>query len=172
MKKYLGLIVLVALLSSSFLAVRAAPDDQRNRKGGAVNDAQIGQLDKRLSERIIEQQELLAMVEKLLGMNFAQKVLSSPEADNILSGRNKAPVAPVAVAKTAPVPVASPPPPWWQSYRTQMVYLSGNDRYAVVNGKMFVVGQTLGNDVVVDKIEDDAVVLRHGTEHHTYFLKK
>jgi hypothetical protein len=127
-----------------------------------------------LSERIIEQQELLDMVEKLLGMNFAQKILNSAEASAILSGKAKPAAAPVpvAVAKVVPAKAAEPPPPWWLSYKPQMVYLSGNDRYAVVNGKMLTSGQSLGNDVVVDKIEDDAVVLRSGTEVHTYLLKK
>ena len=174
MKKYMGLIVLVALASTSFLAVRAAPDDRLGRKGAGANEAQIGQLDKKLSERIVEQQELLDIVERLLGMNFAQKILNSPEVNNILSGRAKpAPVpVPKPVAKAVPTKAVEPPPPWWLSYKPQMVYLSGSDRYVVVNGKMLKIGQTLGNDVVVDKIEGDAVVLRSGSEVHTYLLKK
>jgi hypothetical protein len=63
-------------------------------------------------------------------------------------------------------------PPWWLDYKTQMVYVSGNDRYAVVNGKMVLPGQALGQDVVVDLIAADQVVLRRGTEHHTYSVAK
>ncbi len=176
MKKYLGLIVLTALAGTTVLAVNATPSDKQARSSNTVSDAQISQLDKRLGERIVEQQELLAMVEKLLKMDYAQKVLQSPEMGNILSGRAKPPAqsaAPAAVkgvkTKAAAPP---PPPPWWLPYKPQMVYLSGEDRYVVVNGKMRMTGQTLGDDVVVDKIEDDLVVLRLGSEHHSFFLKK
>lgn len=175
MKKYIGLILLAALASATLLAAKAAPDDKQRAKGSAINESQISQLDKRLSERIAEQQQLLAMVEKILGINFTHKDTGAVELGNILSGQAKpppAPPAPTPIATVAPVKVAEPPPPWWQSYRPKMVYLSGNDRYAVVNGKMVTSGQTLGNDVVVDKIEDEAVVLRLGTESHTYPLKK
>ncbi|MFZ4480730.1 MAG: hypothetical protein ACOYNZ_12645 [Rhodoferax sp.] len=174
MKKYTGLMVLLALASSCLLAVKAAPDDKTGRKGGGANEAQIGQLDKRLSERIVEQQELLAMVEKLLGANFTQKVLGSADVPSTLSGQAKPAVAPapLAVTKAVPAKAVEPPPPWWLSYRPQMIYMSGNDHYVVVNGKMLTTGQTLGNEVMVDRISDDAVVLRQGTDIHTYQLRK
>lgn len=176
MKKYLGLIVLAALAGTAVLVVNAAPSDKQARSSNTVSDAQISQLDKRLGERVVEQQELLAMVEKLLRMDYAQKALQSPDNGNVLSGKAKPPAAPVApagatVAKAKAVE-PPPPPPWWLSYKPQMVYMSGNDHYAVVNGKMRMTGQSLGDDVVVDKIEDDLVVLRQGREHHTFFLKK
>lgn len=173
MKKYLGLIVLTALAGTAVLAVNAAPSDKQARSSNTVSDAQISQLDKRLGERVIEQQELLVMVEKLLRMDYVQKVLESPDGGNVLSGRVKPPAPPVAPAGAKAVKaVAPPPPPWWLSYTPQMVYVSNTERYAVVNGKMFMIGQTLGNDVLIDKIEDDLVVLRQGNEHHTFFLKK
>lgn len=175
MKKYLGLIVLAALAGTTVLAVNAAQGDKQTRSSNTVSDAQISQLDKRLGERVVEQQELLAMVEKLLRMDFAQKIMDSPDGSNILSGRAKPPAppaAPVGATVATAKAVAPPPPPWWQSYKPQMVYMSGDERYAVVNGKMRMTGQSLGDEVVVDKIEDDLVVLRQGSEHHTYFLKK
>jgi hypothetical protein len=42
----------------------------------------------------------------------------------------------------------------------------------VVNGKMVMSGQAVEKDVSVDRIDDDAVVLRLGTEQHTFSLKK
>ena len=172
MNKYTGLIVLTALAASSFLAVKAAPDERyQGRKAAGVSESQIGQLDKRLSERIVEQQDLLAMVEKLLGLDFQQKAQDRVQATNILSGQAKPPVQ-VVVAAAVKTTVKAVEAPWWLDYKPQMVYVSGTDRYAVVNGKMYMNSQTLGKDVVVDKIEDDAVVLRLGSEHHTYFLKK
>jgi hypothetical protein len=178
MKKYMGLIVLVALACTSLLAVKAAPDGKQlaGRKGAGASESQISQLDKRLNDRIIDQQALLAMVEKLLGQSSSQQPVVGPAADNVLSGQAK-PLAPPVVHHAAVVPVAVPPKPteplpWWQAYKPQMVYLSGNDRYAVVNGKMVMSGQTLEKDVSVDRIDDDAVVLRMGTDQHTYSLKK
>lgn len=180
MKKYMGLIILVALASSSLMAVKAAPDGKQptGRKGAGGNDSQISQLDKRLNERIVDQQALLSMVEKLLGQYSTQQPIATPAVDNVLSGQPKPSAAPQPVVQRAAIvpaavpPKPVPPPPWWQAYKPQMVYLSGNDRYAVVNGKMVMSGQTLEKDVLVDRIDDDAVVLRMGTEHHTYLLKK
>lgn len=169
MKKYTGLIVLASLAATSLLAVRAAPDDKQwSRKGTGVSESQIGQLDKRLSERITEQQELLAIVEKLLSKDFQQKIQEPVSVGNVLSGQVK-PVASLVVAKMT---VKAAEPPWWQDLKPQMVYLSGNDRYAVVNGKMYTHGQTLGKDIVLDSIEDDAVVFSLKGERHTYVLKK
>jgi len=172
MKKYTGLIVLTALAASSVLVVKAAPDERyQGRKATGISETQIGQLDKRLSERIVEQQELLAMVEKLLGRDLRQKTEERSLATNVLSGQAK-PSVPTVMAKAVIPVVKAAEAPWWQEYRPQMVYLSGGDRYAVVNGKMYLDGQSLGKDVVIDKIELDSVVLRQGREHHTYFLKK
>lgn len=172
MKKYTGLMVLTALVVTSFLAVKAAPDERyQGRKGGDASETQIAQLDKRLNERIGEQQELLAMVEKLLRSDFQQKTMERDQAANILSGQAKPP-APIAVVAAVRVPVKVIEAVWWEEYKPQMVYLSGNDRYAVVNGKMYMNQQTLGKDVFVDKIEDDSIVLRLGQQYHTYSLKK
>jgi hypothetical protein len=172
MKKYIGLIILVAMAASSFLAVKAAPDGQNSsRIGSGANDVQISQLDKRLNDRIVEQQELLQMVERLLGMNFQPKPQNTNQASGLLSGVAQ-PSVPNATAGKAKPAEKVIEPPWWLDYKPQMVYVSVSERYAVVNGKMYVTGQTLGSDVHLDKIEDDIVVLRQGTEHHTYFLKK
>lgn len=177
MKKYTGLIVLAALASTSLLAVKAAPDGKQllGSKGAGANDSQISQLDKRLNDRIVDQQALLAMVEKLLGQSSTQRPAAVAAIENVLSGQPKPPPPPVvqhaAVAPPA-LPKPAEPQPWWQAYKPQMVYLSGNDRYAVVNGKMVMSGQAVEKDVSVDRIDDDAVVLRLGTEQHTYSLKK
>ena len=172
-KKYTGLIVLAALAASSVLVVKAAPDEKyQGRKAAAgISETQIGQLDKRLSDRITEQQDLLSMVEKLLRRDFLQKTEDRAQATNVLSGQTK-PAEPAVVTPAAKATVKVVEAPWWLDYKPQMVYLSGADRYAVVNGKMYTNGQTMGKDVVVEKIEDDAVVLRLGSEKHTYFLKK
>jgi hypothetical protein len=180
MKKYMGLVVLVALTCTSLLAVKAAPDGTQpvGRKGAGANDSQISQLDKRLNERIVDQQALLAMVEKLLGQSPAQQSTPGAAVENVLSGQARPPAPPppvvqhTVVARATVPPKPAQPQPWWQAYKPQMVYLSGSDRYAVVNGKMATIGQTLEKDVSVERIEDDAVVLRLGLEHHTYLLKK
>lgn len=172
MKKHTGLIVLIALGATSCLSVKAVPDERyQGRNGGDASEAQISQLDKRLSERIVEQQDLLAMVEKLLSRDFQQKTQERDQAANILSGDAKPPVPSVAVVAIRPT-VKAVEAPWWSDYKPQMVYLAGNDRYAVVNGKMYLTGQTLGKEIFVDKIENDTVVLRLDREQHTYFLTK
>jgi len=172
MKKYTGLIVLTALVVTSFLAVKAAPDERyQGRKAGDANESQIAQLDKRLSERIVEQQDLLAMVEKLLRSDFHQKTPDRNQAVNSLSGTAKPPSPVVALAAVKPA-VKAVEAPWWEDYKPQMVYLSGSDRYAVVNGKLYTTQQTLGKDVFVDRIENDFIVLRLGQQHHIYSLKK
>jgi hypothetical protein len=168
MKKYTALVLLATLAGASAVAVKAAPGDGSLRNGAPVNEAQIGTLDKRLSERVAEQQELLRMVERMLKISFQEKL---GVERGLLSGTARPAAAPVApgVARAAS---AVAPPPWWLDYKAQMVYVSGNDRYAVVNGKMVLPGQALGQDVVVDGIAADQVVLRRGTEHHTYSLAK
>ena len=174
MKKYTGLIVLAALVSTSFLAVKAAPDDRRwDRKVTGGSESQIGQLDKTLSARIDEQQALLAMVEKLLKRDLQQSQQERPAEPNVLSGQAKPPaplVAPVTMVKK--VQDKAVEAPWWQEYKPQMVYLSGNDRYAVISGKMYLSGQPLGKGVVVASIEEDAVVLQYAGETHAFPLKK
>jgi hypothetical protein len=176
MKKYMGLILLAGLAAGVALAVKAAPDGrQAGRDGGTVGDAQIGQLDKRLSDRIVEQQELMTLVEKLLHLNFQQREMDRSTAANVLSGQAKPPAPPPPapqVAKKADTAAAPVAPPWWTDYKPQMVYGSSTERYAVVNGKMVRRGQTLGKDVMVDGIEEDSVVLRLGTETHSFSLKK
>ena len=172
MKKYTGLMVLTALGVTSFLAVKAAPDERnQGRKGGDTNETQISQLDKRLNDRIVEQQDLLAMVEKLLRSDFQQKTLARDQAANTLSGKAKPPL-PVIAAPAAKVTVKTVEAAWWEEYKLQMVYLSGADRYAVVNNKMYMTEQSLGKDVFVDRIQDDSIVLRLGQKYHTYSLKK
>ena len=174
MKKYTGLIVLATLVSTSFLAVKAAPDDRRwDRKATGGSESQIGQLDKALSARIDEQQELLSMVEKLLKKDLQQSQQERSAESNVLSGQAKPPaptVVPVATVKK--VQDKAVEPPWWQDYKPQMVYLSGNDRYAVINGKMYLSGQPLDKGVLVASIEADAVVLKYAGETHTYQLQK
>jgi hypothetical protein len=168
MKKYTALFLLAALAGASAVAVKAAPGDASAPRGVAVNEAQVGALDKRLAERVVEQQELLDMVQRMLAISFQQKL---GEERNVLSGSARpaaAAVAPVAARPVAPVVT----PPWWLDYKPQMVYLAGSDRYAVVNGKMVLPGQSLGQDVVVDRVAADQVVLRRGSEHHTYLLNR
>jgi hypothetical protein len=168
MKKYTALVLLAALAAASAVAVKAAPGDGSLRNGASVNEAQIGTLEKRLSQRVAEQQELLWMVERMLKISFQEKLAVER---GLLSGTARvaaAPVAPAGVRAAGPVVT----PPWWLDYKAQMVYVSGNDRYAVVNGKMVLPGQALGQDVVVDRIAADQVVLRRGAEHHTYSLAK
>lgn len=175
MNKYTSLIVLSALAATTTLAVKAAPSDANsNRQGTGAQETQIGQLDKRLSERIREQQELLGMVERLLGMNYASsEAESGRRSGGLLSGAPKPPappvIAPVVSKAVVPAPVLAP---WWTEYKLQMVYMSGQERYAVVNGKMLTLGQTVDKDVVLQRVEDDLVVLRQGRESHTYLLKK
>jgi hypothetical protein len=168
MKKYLGLAVLVALGCTTVLAVKAAPNEKQRQGSANLSEAQLGQLDKRLADRIAEQQELMAMVERLLNMNFQGKANERAKSANVLSGGARPPAAPILV-KGAP---KAPPPPWWSSYKPQMTYLSGNDRYAVINGKMVTGGQSLGDGVTVESIDDAAVSLRRAKELHTYQLKK
>ncbi len=169
MKKYMGLIVLVALGCTSLLAVKAAPNEkQKAGSTASLNEAQLGQLDKRLADRIAEQQELLAMVERLLNMDFQGKAGERGKAANVLSGVARPTPAPANI-KAEP---KAPPPPWWLAYKPQMTYLSGNDRYAVINAKLVATGQALGDGVVVDNIDDASVVLRRDREIHTYLLKK
>ena len=168
MKKYTALILLAALAGASAVAVKAAPDEGSLRHGGQVDGAQIGALDKRLSERVAEQQELLWMVERMLSISFQER---SAVERGLLSGAARPavmPVAPTVVRAAVPPAVA----PWWQDYKAQMVYVSGNDRYAVVNGKMVLPGQALAPDIVVDRIGADQVVLRRGAEQHVIVLAK
>lgn len=174
MKKYLGLILLTALASSSVLAVKLSPDARQSGRNLSDSEVQIAQLDKRLSERTAEQMELLELAQKLLGMNFQQKTQDQAAAANVLSGQGKPPsvvAKPVAVATSKAV---APPveQPWWQVYKPQMTYMSGKDRFAVINNKMYTLGQELIKGTVVEAIEDDAVVLRMGSESHTFALKK
>lgn len=172
MNKYKGLVVLAALAGACAVAVEAAPGEPAgNHRNAGTGEAQIGQLGKRLAERVAEQQELLDLAERLLGIGQPKRGADGTGRGGVLSGQPR-PAAPAPEpVKVERAPVATPAP-WWQGYRPQMVYLSGNDRYAVVNGRMLLRGQTLEKDVVVEGIEDDAVVLRRGKELHTYFLKK
>jgi hypothetical protein len=172
-KKYTGLIVLSALVSTSFLAVKAAPDERGwDRKVAGGSESQIGQLDKALSVRIDEQNELLSLVEKLLKRDFQQSQQERSSAANVLSGQAK-PTAPKVIrVPQAKVINKAVEPPWWQEYKPQMVYLSGNDRYAVISGKMYLTGQILSKGVLISSIEEDSVVLRFGGETHSYPLKK
>lgn len=173
MKKYTGLIVLAALVSTSFLAVKAAPDERNwDRKGTGGSDSQLGQLDKVLSARIDEQKELLLMVEKLLKRASQQVQQERVAEPNVLSGQAKPPVPAIVPVASAKMQNKAVDIPWWQEYKPQMVYLAGNDRYAVISGKMYLSGQSLGKGVVVASIEEDAVVLQYASERHTYALKK
>jgi hypothetical protein len=168
MKKFLGLTVLVALACTTVLAVKAAPNEKKPGNPANLSEAQLSQLDKRLADRIAEQQELMTMVERMLNMNFQGKANERAKSANVLSGGARPAAAPILVKGAA----KPPPPPWWQSFRPQMTYLSGNDRSAVINGKMVVSGQNLGDGVVVESIDDAAVSLRRAKELHTYQLKK
>jgi hypothetical protein len=168
MKKYMGLVVLVALGCTTLIAVKAAPNEKKSGNNATLSEAQLSQLDKRLADRIAEQQELMAMVERMLNMNFQGKAGERAKSANVLSGGARQPVAPILVKGAA----KPPPPPWWAGYKPQMTYLSGSDRYAVVNGKMVVGGQSLGDGVTVESIDDSAVSLRRAKDLHTYQLKK
>jgi hypothetical protein len=170
MKKYRALVLVAALAGASAVAVRAAPGDARIPSGVPVNEVQIGTLDKRLSERVAEQQELLGMVQRMLTISFQEKL---GVERGLLSGtaRPAAPPVAVAVVHAAAAPLVAPPP-WWLDYKAQMIYVSGNDRYAVVNGRMVLPGQALDPQVVVERIGADRVVLRRGAEQHTYLLAK
>ena len=175
MKKYTGLMVLAALMLTSFLAVKAAPNDRRSgRMPGDFSDAQIAQLDKRLNERVVEQQELLTMLEKMLHIDFQHEAPNRERMGSILSGQAKPPVlaARAVAVLAAPVPGKVTQAPWWEQYKPQMVYVSGSDRYAVVNNKMYTHNQSIGKEVFVDRIDDDSIVLRLGEQVHTYPLKK
>ena len=174
MKKYTSLIALAALVGTSALAVKAAPNNSADNTRSGADSAQIGQLDKRLSERIAEQQELMGLVERLLHISYPARIGEGDarHGGGALSGQPKPPAPPTPAPAAAKVAPPAPQAPWWQDYQAQMVYLSGNDRYAVVNGKMLTVGQTLDNSVVVERIEADLVALRQGKEVHTFLLKK
>lgn len=169
MKKYFGLMLLVALAGSSLFGFKAvAGDTERFRPQGGVGDADLRTLDQRLASRIDEQKELLGIIEKLLGMDFKQQMAQRPPATSAMAGTLAPPARPAAVA-AAPVKPAAPL--WWSRYRPSMAYVSGADSYAVLNGKLVTLGQTLDGDVQLERVDSDAVVLRHGRESHTFVLK-
>lgn len=172
MKKYLGVYVLGALLCASVVAVASAPRDS----AGALSSSRLGveqlsQLDARLNQKIAEQQELMRIVERLLQISATQNQAAASVSPTPLSGTPRLP----AVVRAAPAPAAVVPPvapPWWVSYKLQLVYWSGDSAEAVINGKMYRKGQALGNEVWVENIESGSVVLARGSERHTYWLNK
>ena len=171
MKKYSGLGLLLALMLSSLVAYKAsAGSAEAGLTRADLTDGQLRVLDQRLDARIDEQKQLMALIQKLVEMDYQDKAAQRP-AGAALSGPPKAAAAPVrAVAKKpAPPPVAAP---WWQSFKINMAYTSGNDSYAVVNGKLVGHGQPVGANVVLESVSQDAVVLRQGEDVHTYPLKK
>lgn len=166
--KYTGLVLLATLATSTTMAVKATPWGADAKPLDDRIDVQVAQLDKRLQERIEQQTELLNLVERLLKADSRIQGNIS-EAPSTLAGA--APM-PVQTVKTTP---ASPPPataPWWTQYQPKMVYVSPTTRYTVINGQMFNAGQSPGEGVLVDVIDQDTVVLRRGAERHTYLLEK
>lgn len=171
MKKYFGLMLLVALTGSSLFGFKAvAGDTERFRPQAGVGDADLRTLDQRLASRIDEQKELLGVIEKLLGMDFKQQMAQRPPATSAMAG-TLAPPAPPRPAAVVAAAVKPAEPAWWSRYRPSMAYVSGADSYAVLNGKLVTLGQTLDGDVLLERVGSDEVVLRHGRESHVFVLK-
>lgn len=166
MKKYGGLLLLGALAGSVLFTFKASAGDAGTRAGQAgIGAAGLSVLEQRLASRMDEQKELLAIAQRLLGVEFQQGERAVPALSGTLKPQLPPP-QPAAVATTAK-PAA---PPWWSGYRVSMAYLSGGDSYAVINGKLAAPGQALQGTVQVERIEQDAVVLRNGGETHAFSL--
>jgi hypothetical protein len=175
MKKYLGLYLLGISLCASVVAVAAVPKDSLGARAEARLGAdQIGQLDGKLNEKIAEQQELLRIVQRLLQISAIQNSAAMPATASPLSGKPGLPEGPArAVASAIPAPPAAVvAPPWWNSFKLQLVYWSGGSAEAVINGKMYRKGQTIDDGVWVESIESGSVVLARERERHTYWLSR
>lgn len=166
--KYASLLALVALLGGGVAASRAVPNEPSAQQS-ANTQAQVAQLEKRLTDRIAEQEELMTIVGRLLEITVRQRTDEDAKKAQALSGTLKPASLPAAKPARTPAP---PPPPWWTDLNPQMVYMGGDDRYAVVNGKMVRPGESVGNGTTVQAVEGDSVVFRHGSETHTLYLKK
>jgi hypothetical protein len=168
----IGLLLVAAMVATTVFAYTQNPWVPEASGRRAAPEVQVAQLDARLVERIQQQTELLDLVDRLLKADARSRLdlqgTEAPLLGSLPSPRSTAPV-PAPVQEPAKPAAESP---WWNRYQPQMVYVTPTERYAVINGQMRNVGQSLGDFVIVDAIESDAVVLRRGTEHFTYLLPR
>ena len=163
MKKYLGIVVLSALVAGSAFAYRTAEDRGVGGGQGSAALVQVAQLEQRLHDQHVEHEALIKLLRQLAEINRGQPEQARP---HVLTGRETPPPAEPSVA-----PPPSDAAPWWQAYRPNMIYLAGEVRYVVINGQMYRLNEAVDDGVVVEAIEDGEVVLRRGRERHRYSLK-
>ncbi|GEM_PF-1426891 len=171
MKMYPGLLLATATALSLAAAFSIANDLVESRvPDDSQRASEVASLRDRLAGELREQESLLETLERVLEVDFSARRDDLAALVSVLAGPDAPPPAPTAAV--APSQAAPPAPgrPWYEQYRVSMVYMAGGDQYAVVNGEVYMAGDTLGPDTVLRGVEEGAAVLVHKGEDRRFAI--